>query len=201
MEDTKQNGVSSSEDMKANAEGKSEKKSNGKYIALIVGILAALILLVVSIGTDKVTYHTFGDVSFSAPGEWKVEDEKSESVLDFLTMNNTVVTNGVYDGEVATIHSPEKISQEMSDEIIKEAIQNAKDSTDFVQGTSGNIAYAGGLFENSETLGRDVVGGYIIVDRDTDIITTFAVYGDKSLKEDVTSSYKSAKYKDINLYH
>ncbi len=198
MEDIKQTNdsvnLTSSEDKKA-----TKSKKPNKIVVIIFSVLVAIMVLVMLTNDNEPKYQTFGDISFSAPGEWKIKEENNDPIGDWKA-HTTVVSNGSYEVTIIDMKSEVDITPEISDTVISQFIKELPNPQDVCMAEKGTLNYAGGWFENEKTINSDVEAGYAIMNSSDDSYTVVSISGDQTTKDDVIASYKSVKYKNTYLY-
>ncbi len=196
MEYNKQNDTLSQEN------NKGSKNSKNKLFAIIAGVFVAIVVVVLYINhNNNTSYHTYGNVSFSAPGEWVIMNEKTETVLDFIAATTKVVSNGSYDVTIITMNSPEQITPEIASSVLDSFMQDTPDVKDVCKGSADTFSYAGGWVELKEANKTDIDASFMVINTEYNTYTGITVSGNMDEKNNIIDTFKSIKYKDVVLFN
>ncbi len=186
-------------DKKNNATPSNSKKGNKNLFIGIACVLVAVVLLVVFSSDNEPHPQTFGDVAFTAPGEWAVTEEKDE-VMGGMPAHTQVISNKSYEGLISTQKNDEPMTPEVRDSVISEFFKGETNYQDKCSSKLDGIAYAGAWSEEIIDTDEIVQATYVVLDEKTNQFTIIVFSGDKDYKDQIVDTYKSVKFKNIPLY-
>ncbi len=142
--------------------------------------------------------HTYGNVSFSAPGEWKV-DKEEEGKFHGIPATTKFVTNEMYSVEMVTMQIPAGGVSALNKTATNDFLSHFNDAQDVQNSSFGDVVYSG-AWHSPKGKGNLTQGAYVIMDSSNNNYTILTISGPRANKDEVVDIFKSIKYRDTNLY-
>ena len=184
----------------SNANSQVSDKNRKKAFAIIFSVLIAIMVIAVYVKDVEHREHTFGDITFSAPGEWVIAEESNEP-FQGLPAHSITISNNSYYATIVKHEADDPISTEISDNIIDDTIKDIPNPQDMSVVKTGDLTYYGSWFEDKHTLESTVESLYVVMDHNANTYTIISFVGDKDTKDNIIDTYHSIKYKGENLYN
>ncbi len=182
-----------------NYDKKDASRKKKRLFTVLISVFVALIMIVVFVEDEPPTEHTFGNITFSAPGEWSIKEEKSDSSSG-VNVHTTVYSNGSYTISILDMSIPTGVTSDEKLEILDEFIAKIPNPQDTMTGDKGSVYYSGAWYVTKTFKQKYIQAGYVIVNMDNNDYVVVSISGKDTYKENIFNTYKSIKYKDISLY-
>ena len=160
-------------------------------IALVVGALWFMF-------PKNNVVHTYGNVSFSAPGKWKV-DKEQDGTYHGMPATIKSVTNELCSVELLTFQIPDDKADALNSTVTTDFFSRLNNAQGMQNSSFGDVVYSG-AWHDPKDKGNLTQGAYVIMDAANNKYTILTISGPRANKDDVVDIFKSIKYRDTNLY-